>query len=87
MRGVDQDVAGQNSVDECSVRQIVALVVGRDGTEIGVGVANVAGGRVAALDVDRWGSGTSGDNGRRDQVVAAVFLYRKRQKLKKLRFR
>jgi hypothetical protein len=34
---------------------------------------------LTTLDVDRWGSEAAGDNGRRDQVVAAVFLYRKRK--------
>ena len=40
------------------------LVVGHECAEVGVGVANVDGGRIAALDVDRWGSGGSGNDGR-----------------------
>jgi hypothetical protein len=32
------------------------LVVGHDGAEVGVGVADVDRRGIAALDVDRWGS-------------------------------
>ena len=42
----------------------MALVVGDDGAEVGVGVANVDSGRIAALDVDLWGSGRSGNYSR-----------------------
>ena len=63
----------------------MSLIIGHDGTEVGIGVADMDYRGIAALDVDRRGSGGAGDNGR-DQVVAAVFLYRKRQKLKKVMF-
>jgi hypothetical protein len=42
----------------------MALVVGGDGAEVGVGVANIDSRGIAALDVDRWGSGCSGNRGR-----------------------
>jgi hypothetical protein len=57
VRRVDQDVSGQSAVDEGAVRQIVALVVVHDSPQVGVGIANVDSGRIAALNVDRWGSG------------------------------
>jgi hypothetical protein len=35
----------------------MALIVGDDGAEVGIGIADVDSGGIAALDVDRWGSG------------------------------
>jgi hypothetical protein len=43
----------------------MSAVIGRDGAKVGVGVADVDGRRVVALDVDRWGSGRSGNDRRR----------------------
>jgi hypothetical protein len=41
LRRVDQDVSGQDAVDECPVRQIVALVVMHDGAEVHVGICGL----------------------------------------------
>src|ERR1019366_6031284 len=42
----------------------MSLIVGHDGAKVSVGVADVDGGRIAALDVDRWGSSRSGNDRR-----------------------
>ena len=49
LRCVDDDVARQRAVQECLIAQRVALIVSHDCTEVGIGVADVDGGRIAAL--------------------------------------
>jgi hypothetical protein len=61
LRRVDQNISRENAVDECPIRQIVALVVVHDCAKVGVGVANVDCCRIVALDADRWGSGRPGN--------------------------
>jgi len=47
LRRVDQDVSGQNPVDERSVGQVVALIVMHNRTEIGVRITNIDSGGIA----------------------------------------
>ena len=65
LRGVDDDVARKRAVQECFVAEIVALVVVHDCAEVGVGVADMDYRGIVSLDVDRWGSGRSGNDRRR----------------------
>src|SRR5664279_587915 len=64
LRCVDDDVAHEGAVQKCFVAEIMPLVVPYDRAEIGVGVTDVDGCRISALDVDRWGSGRSGNRRR-----------------------
>ena len=47
LRRIDQDVSGQNPVDERSVGQVVALIVMHNRTEIGVRITNIDSGGIA----------------------------------------
>src|ERR1019366_2717092 len=64
LRCVDDDIAHERTVEECFVAKIMALVVGHDGAKVGVGVADMDDRGIVALDVDRRGSGRSGNRRR-----------------------
>jgi hypothetical protein len=40
LRCVDDDVAHEGAVQKCFVAEVMALVVGDDGAEVGIGIAN-----------------------------------------------
>jgi hypothetical protein len=77
LRRIDQDVSGQNTIDESAVGQVVALVVINDCAKVGVDIADVNYRGIVALDADRWGSGRSGNppsGSERSEAVISIQL-------------
>ena len=61
VRCVYQNISRENTVDKYPVREIITLVVVHDCAKVVVGIPDVDRCGVVALDVDRWGSGRSGN--------------------------